>query len=453
MSSNDSFAFRRSRLLALGHPGDTRNTSEILDEHRENRAQAAFEASNNFESSSAGARRPTMISVSSSSSDSIPGVGSATGGPNSRPSAGWRAGSSRAASDGVHHSRRFGPSRRTINDEENEVIYAGGSVRGDDGQAGGSRTGGSRGRNRQRSPRPPNHDIIQLNAALDARARDRQREQPNRRPFFSPSPPPPERAPPSDSQAEPRRIRLGGALFQAGGARRQYLPAVPSQPPQNHLAAEMNPRELLRELFPANMRNMFFVQAALGNQILAGDPGPARREEDLEEILKNVPVPTYDPPMSGFVRSFDMEMAQPNEAIVIDDNGRVVPNKKRRKAQPHLVCAKCESALLVSESYRSPTDRVYALRCGHLIDQRCLHDLITPRTPHELASIDRHPETLDEPPNKRRKSSRKPKKMEKIPDEYKWTCPVEGCGQKHTSKELGGAWMNIEGEGAIAVFA
>lgn len=134
MSSNDSFAFRRSRLLALGHPGDTRNTSEILDEHRENRAQAAFEASNNFESSSAGARRPTMISVSSSSSDSIPGVGSATGGPNSRPSAGWRAGSSRAASDGVHHSRRFGPSRRTINDEENEVIYAGGSVRGDDGQ-------------------------------------------------------------------------------------------------------------------------------------------------------------------------------------------------------------------------------------------------------------------------------------------------------------------------------
>lgn len=296
-------------------------------------------------------------------------------------------------------------------------------------------------------------DYVELNAALDARARDRQREQPNRRPFFSPSPPPPERAPPSDSQAEPRRIRLGGALFQAGGARRQYLSAVPSQPPQNHLAAEMNPRELLRELFPANMRNMFFVQAALGNQILAGDPGPARREEDLEEILKNVLVPTYDPPMLGFVRNFDMEMAQPNETIVIDDNGRVVPNKKRRKAQPHLVCAKCESALLVSESYRSPTDRVYALRCGHLIDQRCLHDLITPRTPHELASIDRHPETLDEPPNKRRKSARKPKKMEKIPDEYKWTCPVEGCGQKHTSKELGGAWMNIEGEGAIAVFA
>lgn len=293
----------------------------------------------------------------------------------------------------------------------------------------------------------------ELNAALDAQARDRQRERPHRRPFFSPSPPPPEPAPPSDPQAEPRRIRLGGALFQAGGARRQYLPSIPSQPPQNHLAAEMNPRELLRELFPANMRHMFFVQAALGNQILAGDAGPARREEDLEEILKNVPVPTYDPPMSGFVRNFDMEMAQPNEAIVIDDNGRVVPSKKRRKPQPHLVCANCESALLVSESYRSPTDRVYALRCGHLIDQRCLHDLITPRTPHELASVDRHPDTLDEPPTKKRKSGRKPKKVEKIPDEYKWTCPVEGCGQKHTSKELGGAWMNVEGEGAISVFA
>lgn len=137
MSNDDPFAFRRNRLLALGHPGDTRSTSEILNEHRENRAQAAFEASSNFESSSAGARRPTVISVSSSSSDSIPGVGSATGGRNSRPSAaglGWRAGSSRAASDGVQHSRRSGPSGRTVDDEENEIIYAGGSVQGDDGR-------------------------------------------------------------------------------------------------------------------------------------------------------------------------------------------------------------------------------------------------------------------------------------------------------------------------------
>ncbi|KIR67945.1 hypothetical protein I314_01437 [Cryptococcus bacillisporus CA1873] len=455
MSNDDPFAFRRNRLLALGHLGDARSTSEILDDHRENRAQAVIEASSNLESSSADARRPTVISVSSSSSDSVPRVGSAIGGGSSWPSAaglGWRAGSSSAAGDVVQHIRHSGPSRRAIDNEENEIIFAGGSARGNGGRAGSSRSGSTRVRNRQASPRPPNHDILQLNAALDAQARDHQRERPNRRPFFSPSPPP-ERAPTSNPETEPRRIRLGGALFQAGGARRQYLPALPSQPPQNHPAAEMNTREFLRELFPANMRNMFFVHAALGNQIFAGDPGPARREEDLEEILKNVPVPTYDPPTSGFVRNFDMEMAQPNEAIVVDDNGRVVPSKKRRKVQPRLICAKCESALLVSESYRSPEDKIYALRCGHLIDQRCLDDLVTPRTPHELASVDRHPEMLDEPPTKKRKSSRKPKKMEKIPHEYKWTCPVEGCGQKHTSSELGGAWMNTEGEGAIAVFA
>ncbi|ADV23584.1 hypothetical protein I305_01581 [Cryptococcus gattii E566] len=455
MSNDDPFAFRRNRLLALGHLGDARSTSEILDEHRENRAQAVIEASSNFASSSADARRPTVISVSSSSSDSVPRVGSAIGGGNSWPSAaglGWGAGSSSAADDVVQHIGHSGPSRRAIDNEENEIIFAGGSARGNGGRAGSSISGSTRGRNRQPSPRPPNHDILQLNAALDAQARYRQRERPNGRPFFSPSPPP-ERAPPSNPETEPRRIRLGGALFQAGGARRQYLPALPSQPPQNHPAAEMNTREILRELFPANMRNMFFVHAALGNQIFAGDPGPARREEDLEEILKNVPVPTYDPPTSGFVRNFDMEMTQPNEAIVVDDNGRVVPSKKRREVQPHLICAKCESALLVSESYRSPEDKIYALRCGHLIDQRCLDDLVTPRTPHELASVDRHPEMLDEPPTKKRKSSRKPKKMEKIPHEYKWTCPVEGCGQKHTSSELRGAWMNTEGEGAIAVFA
>lgn len=137
MSNDDPFAFRRNRLLALGHLGDARSTSEILDEHRENRAQAVIEASSNFASSSADARRPTVISVSSSSSDSVPRVGSAIGGGNSWPSAaglGWGAGSSSAADDVVQHIGHSGPSRRAIDNEENEIIFAGGSARGNGGR-------------------------------------------------------------------------------------------------------------------------------------------------------------------------------------------------------------------------------------------------------------------------------------------------------------------------------
>lgn len=203
MSNDDPFAFRRNRLLALGHLGDARSTSEILDDHRENRAQAVIEASSNLESSSADARRPTVISVSSSSSDSVPRVGSAIGGGSSWPSAaglGWRAGSSSAAGDVVQHIRHSGPSRRAIDNEENEIIFAGGSARGNGGRgklysahldtpfvvlqvcsytllivlhsllfphslttplaAGSSRSGSTRVRNRQASPRPPNHDIL-----------------------------------------------------------------------------------------------------------------------------------------------------------------------------------------------------------------------------------------------------------------------------------------------------
>lgn len=136
MSNDDPFAFRRNRLLALGHLGDARSTTEILDEHRENRARAVVEASSNLGSSSADARRPTVISVSSSNSDSVPRAGSAIGGGSSWPSAaglGWRAGSSGAAGD-VQHIGHSGPSRRAIDNEENDIIFAGGSARGNGGR-------------------------------------------------------------------------------------------------------------------------------------------------------------------------------------------------------------------------------------------------------------------------------------------------------------------------------
>ncbi|OCF40134.1 hypothetical protein I317_06085 [Kwoniella heveanensis CBS 569] len=209
-----------------------------------------------------------------------------------------------------------------------------------------------------------------------------------------------------------------------------------------------------------------------------GVAGPAGRPEDVQTILSRVEVPKYDPPPQGFTRDFETvsDHDHDKQPITIDDEGNVVkPSPKttklqmddNRKRKPYLVCTNCPSALLVSSAYKSETnaDRVWALRCGHLVDQKCLEDLSTPISPTDQASVFRYPnpdlEVLDEVPalrrNKRRKTTSKSaggkRQKEKRPDEYVWRCPVFGCEEEHVSVDIGGSWVSKEGEGAIAVYA
>jgi hypothetical protein len=166
-----------------------------------------------------------------------------------------------------------------------------------------------------------------------------------------------------------------------------------------------------------------------------------------------------------------------------------------------LVCAKCLDPLILNAALLSdeaPFKRVWALRCGHLIDEKCLNDLGTPPTQEEEASIsvDRKgkgkanillpsmpygesmPEYVVPEPTpirsrlrsshsnssalpspapgrfptatifeddltnlskKRRRISGNNKKS-KVEEEFEWKCPVASCGLVHVSVKVGGVW-------------
>ncbi|WVR09418.1 hypothetical protein IAU60_006485 [Kwoniella sp. DSM 27419] len=191
----------------------------------------------------------------------------------------------------------------------------------------------------------------------------------------------------------------------------------------------------------------------------AGGPGPGR--EDVPQILAKVEMPSFDPPPKGYTREFDMDQAVGgSDLITIDDEGNVIENEHRRK--PYIACASCDSPLLVASAYRSPNDRVYTLRCGHMIHQQCLDIAQIPQTPRQLASVDRHPDILGDPDSpevagggrKRRNKRRRVRKVEeKKPDEYSWHCPIAGCGREHTSVHVDGVWTGKEHQGAVAIYA
>ena len=181
-----------------------------------------------------------------------------------------------------------------------------------------------------------------------------------------------------------------------------------------------------------------------------------------------------------------------------------------------LVCANCSDLLLLNAAlHPNESDRrVWGLRCGHIIDEKCLNQLGQPRQVVEdmpdhtkgkasatdsgrsygdttvsenqtvLEAVQENsirsrlrsrpsttsiPPMLDSsPPNrlacKRRRISNKKKKVEA---EYSWMCPVPNCCRVHVSVKVDGVWgpererefaggktmSQPEGRGAIPIFA
>ena len=194
---------------------------------------------------------------------------------------------------------------------------------------------------------------------------------------------------------------------------------------------------------------------ARANTSLA-EAGPGRpRQDNVTTTLGQVQPFPRAPPLPGYTSSFDIE-AGPEVPISIDDNGKVVEPKN--KIKPYLACANCPQPLLVSNVYQSPDDRVWVLRCGHLIDQRCLTKVSTPQ--EDDPTVEKHPpgglEILDahvRPQRKRATKKRKvaPKTKEKA-QEYEWVCPAEGCCGKNKSYKGLDKWEQKPGAGAMAVY-
>ena len=97
-----------------------------------------------------------------------------------------------------------------------------------------------------------------------------------------------------------------------------------------------------------------------------------------------------DPPRSGYTFDFDRENneagAEPTDIIRLDTDEDAPWTQElshrhveKQHHKPHLVCARCQVPLRVSEGMRNEDDRVYALRCGHVVDAKCLAEMSKPK--------------------------------------------------------------------------
>jgi len=151
-----------------------------------------------------------------------------------------------------------------------------------------------------------------------------------------------------------------------------------------------------------------------------------------------------------------------------------------------LVCAKCLDPLVMGNV---PDDkRLWGLRCGHILDGKCVRELMRPADAQE---DDARPSTEtdgkgngkavgepeqrgDAPPEgggflmrrlrsgrvvspttstSRSKGKQKQKAQEpKVERVHEWSCPVSGCGRTHKTNLISGTWKTDESEGAILMY-
>ncbi|KAF8629953.1 hypothetical protein AX17_005519 [Amanita inopinata Kibby_2008] len=241
------------------------------------------------------------------------------------------------------------------------------------------------------------------------------------------------------------------------------------------------------------------------------------------------------PPDSGFTHDFAPEPTsprkppEPSSPIIVDDeDANAGPSSSARskharrassastKSSTVLVCARCLDPLLLSAgliNVEQERRKVWALRCGHMIDGKCLREIGEPsvtaseseeeiiskrdvkgkgkaRAPSikgkgKAKTVDEDQTTESEPPGHDHKSfgtsppasttinnsirsrlrsysstnvvpepsvsiptpsgsattrRKRPPKKPKIEGEYRFLCPVVGCGCIHVSVKVGGEW-------------
>ncbi|CAK5268879.1 unnamed protein product [Mycena citricolor] len=202
----------------------------------------------------------------------------------------------------------------------------------------------------------------------------------------------------------------------------------------------------------------------------------------------------------GFVGDF-----APVETIDIVDEGEA------NETSTALACARCSDPLLLGSNDNSLTPdevrrrRVWGLRCGHVIDGKCLEELYKPLEEEEapvppskrkgkgkarardrmeevdptdveddasgllpapistrlrsramLGVAERSTHTISRVPAFRPKPKTKSKgrraRKPVVEAQHDWACPVLGCARGHRSDKINGEWVNPPEMGAIAMF-
>ncbi|KAG9095271.1 hypothetical protein FRC06_009967 [Ceratobasidium sp. 370] len=137
------------------------------------------------------------------------------------------------------------------------------------------------------------------------------------------------------------------------------------------------------------------------------------------------------------------------------------------KVQTVLVCASCRRPL------RMGGDRLWALRCGHMIDSRCYRKLAERLiVPEDVPMLEAEPVEETTTRKKRRRTGGRGGKTKgkgkaatlaapappvpRVAETLEWVCPVNMCGRVHWSERVvtGGksAWQPMKETGAVAVF-
>ena len=149
-----------------------------------------------------------------------------------------------------------------------------------------------------------------------------------------------------------------------------------------------------------------------------------------------------------------------------------------------LVCAKCLEPLVMGNV--PDGRRLWGLRCGHILDGKCVRELMRPADAQEgdgaqpstessgkgkgkAAGEPEQQEAAPEgggflmrrlrsgrvvsPTTSRSKGKQKQKAQEpKVERVHEWLCPVSGCGRTHKTNLISGTWKTDESEGAILMY-
>ncbi|KAG2369018.1 hypothetical protein BDR07DRAFT_1456901 [Suillus spraguei] len=106
--------------------------------------------------------------------------------------------------------------------------------------------------------------------------------------------------------------------------------------------------------------------------------------------------PEYTHPVkspSGFTHDFDLSSTTPAPVIDIDSLGSS-SSSSSRSGETMLTCPQCHDPLMlgaVDVAEDRAKRRLWGLRCGHLLDGKCVQELMKPMplvTPHSLVTVD-----------------------------------------------------------------
>ena len=140
------------------------------------------------------------------------------------------------------------------------------------------------------------------------------------------------------------------------------------------------------------------IDALAFSELAAAEPGPFDMGDDRAQLQRalheyRVAYTHPYPPAPGFTHDFE----SPSPVSVIDVDEEPGPSTKATGSNKNsenlntLVCARCLDPLILGGSNMSEDERIrrrlWSLRCGHMLDGKCITELMKPQSPSDPKPI------------------------------------------------------------------